>query len=246
MAKDIRFIDIDGSKVPIEIIAERRSNARVALGGKHVILRIPKTMFLSSNINKHLEWASQWLLNLKSKKPEILQRYVGLKEYKDEDYFTIGSQKFFLEIEKSNRESGHIKLNQEGVLRIQIHQTGNYDEQKLIKNLLIKFCQKYFLPTITERVHYYNNLYFKKQINGVRLKYNKSNWGSCSTGKNLNFSVRLFFAPPDVIDYVIVHELAHLLEMNHSDKFWNLVKSVMPDYKHKEKLLKQKGSSFDF
>ncbi|MBK8622242.1 MAG: M48 family metallopeptidase [Saprospiraceae bacterium] len=53
---------------------------------------------------------------------------------------------------------------------------------------------------------------------------------SCSEDRNLNFSVRLFFAPPDVRDYVIVHELAHLPEMNHSPKFWNIVEKIMPDY----------------
>jgi len=69
---------------------------------------------------------------------------------------------------------------------------------------------------------------------------------SCSSKSNINLSTRLLFAPSDVIDYVIVHELTHLIEMNHSQKFWNLVKSVMPNYKQKEKWLKEYGKLCDF
>jgi predicted metal-dependent hydrolase len=67
-------------------------------------------------------------------------------------------------------------------------------------------------------------MYFQKPIKSVNLKYNLSNWGSCSTKGNINLSTRLLFAPDDVIDYVIIHELAHLLEMNHSPHFWAIVK----------------------
>ncbi len=246
MANNLHYINIDGQKVPIRIVEERRTNTRVALGGSHVILRIPKATLFKTNVDKHIEWASNWLRQLKVSKPEILNRYSNQKTYNDGEIFSIGNQRFFMEISRSNKETGSIKLQKEGVLKIQIPDSENYDAQKLIKSLLIKFAQKYFLPQITERVNYYNTLFFKKPINSVRLKYNKSNWGSCSTGKNLNFSVRLFFAPDDVIDYVIIHELAHLIEMNHSDKFWKIVSDIMPDYAKKEKLLKINSSKYDF
>ncbi len=246
MANNLYYINIDGIKVPIRIVEERRASARVALGGSHVILRIPKAILFKTNIDKHIEWASNWLHQLKISKPEILNRYTNQKIYADGDIFTIGGQRFFMEIIKSNKETGSIKLQKEGVLKIDIPDSENYDAQKLIKNLLIKFAQKYFLPKITERVNHYNNLYFHKPINSVRLKYNKSNWGSCSTGKNLNFSVRLFFAPADVVDYVVIHELAHLVEMNHSDRFWKIVSDIMPDYVQKEKLLKINSAKYDF
>jgi predicted metal-dependent hydrolase len=78
------------------------------------------------------------------------------------------------------------------------------------------------------------------------LKYNQTNWGSCSTRGNINLSTRLLFAPDDVIDYVIIHELAHLLEMNHSNRFWNIVKKAMPEYREKEVWLKKNGHLCDF
>ena len=71
------------------------------------------------------------------------------------------------------------------------------------------------------------------------LKYNTSSWGTCSSSKNINLSTRLLFAPDGVIEYVCIHELAHMLEMNHSERFWNLVERAMPDYKEKIDWLKQ-------
>jgi predicted metal-dependent hydrolase len=70
-------------------------------------------------------------------------------------------------------------------------------------------------------------------------KNNVSNWGSCSTKGNVNISTRLLFAPEMVIDYVFIHELAHLVHHDHSDRFWKLVEEKMPDYMQAEKWLKK-------
>ncbi len=75
----------------------------------------------------------------------------------------------------------------------------------------------------------------------IRITSAMARWGSCSSKKNLNFSYRLVMAPKLVIDYVIVHELCHLREMNHSKKFWKQVEQIMPEYKEHEKHLKEKG-----
>ncbi|MBI4677731.1 MAG: M48 family metallopeptidase [Elusimicrobia bacterium] len=69
----------------------------------------------------------------------------------------------------------------------------------------------------------------------VFIKNQRTRWGSCSKKGNLNFNRRLLWAPPEVLDYVIVHELGHLVEMNHSKRFWALVADWCPDYrKHKD------------
>ena len=71
------------------------------------------------------------------------------------------------------------------------------------------------------------------KINGATTR-----WGSCSAQKSLNFSWRIIMADDDVIDYVVVHELAHITEMNHSARFWALVESVLPDYQARKVKLK--------
>jgi len=78
----------------------------------------------------------------------------------------------------------------------------------------------------------------KIHINGIKISNAERRWGSCSLKKNLNFNWRLAMVPPEVIDYVIIHEIAHLREMNHSDRFWSIVSSMMPDYKIRKKWLK--------
>jgi predicted metal-dependent hydrolase len=240
------YLDIDGQKIPLQIIEERRRSTRVALGTKHVILRIPKIPLTGTNIDKHVEWAKNWLRQLKATKPHVLERYQSKKQYQDGAIYTIGKHEFVLNIKRENRQSGTIQYDFKGGLNIVIPNKDSYDEQLFIQSLIIKFAQTYFLPFIIERVTYYNVQYFKKPIENIRLKYNKSNWGSCSSKKSLNFSVRLFFAPDDVIDYVVIHELAHLIEMNHSDRFWKIVADIMPDYKEKEHILKINSGKYDF
>lgn len=241
-----QYVDIGGLKIPIKIIEEYRPGARVSLGGKSVILRVPKVPFVDSQVSKHLDWAKNWLSELKAKKPHVFNRYKDVCTYTDGMQWQIGGENFILDIREEERPTGYIKLNGKEILKIRLPKIEGYNRQKLIKTLLIKFSQKYFLPKVIERVNYYNTRYIKKSINSVKLKNNTSNWGSCSTGKNLNFSVRLLFAPDDVIDYVIIHELAHLHEMNHSPKFWRIVENIMPDYEEKEVYLKNYRSRLDF
>jgi hypothetical protein len=73
----------------------------------------------------------------------------------------------------------------------------------------------------------------------VKINNAKTRWGSCSAKKSLNFSWRLIMADDDVIDYIIVHELAHIMEMNHSKLFWAIVESVLPDYRERNLKLRK-------
>lgn len=77
--------------------------------------------------------------------------------------------------------------------------------------------------------------------NRITIRNQKSRWGSCSSKGNLNFNCLLMLMPPDIIDYVVVHELCHRLEMNHSALFWKEVENVLPDYKKRRKWLKDNG-----
>ena len=73
----------------------------------------------------------------------------------------------------------------------------------------------------------------------VKISNAKTRWGSCSARKCINYSWRLIMADDDVIDYVVVHELAHIIEMNHSKRFWTIVESILPDYKVRKPRLRE-------
>lgn len=75
----------------------------------------------------------------------------------------------------------------------------------------------------------------------ITIKDTKSRWGSCSYQGNLNFCWRLILAPEEVLDYIVVHELCHRLEMNHSARFWAEVKRVLPEYEKGKEWLKENG-----
>lgn len=76
----------------------------------------------------------------------------------------------------------------------------------------------------------------------ITIRNQRTRWGSCSSKGNLNFNCLLMLTPPEVIDYVVVHELCHHRQMNHSQRFWNEVARVLPDYIEREKWLKTHGN----
>lgn len=96
------------------------------------------------------------------------------------------------------------------------------------------------LKIISSRVHFYAE---QMQLRPATVKVNRARrrWGSCSHRGSLNFSYRLFFAPLAVIDYVVVHELAHMRHLNHSRAFWNCVAAIMPDFRNHHRWLRENG-----
>ena len=75
----------------------------------------------------------------------------------------------------------------------------------------------------------------------ITLRQQKTRWGSCAANGKLNFNWLLILAPPVVLDYVVVHELCHRREMNHSQAFWKEVEKILPDYRERQKWLKDNG-----
>lgn len=78
----------------------------------------------------------------------------------------------------------------------------------------------------------------------ISVREQKTRWGSCSAKGNLNFNWKLVLMPEEILDYVVVHELAHRKEMNHSPAFWSIVEQYVPDYKEKRIWLKKNGAAY--
>ena len=104
----------------------------------------------------------------------------------------------------------------------------------------IKLLADKALEVIPMRVEYFANI-MGVTYGNITIRNQKTRWGSCSSEKNLNFNWKLILAPPEVLDYVVVHELCHLKEMNHSKAFWDEVGKVMPEYETYKLWLKENG-----
>ena len=130
-------------------------------------------------------------------------------------------------------ESHLAKANEREERKASIHKLG-VEEIKKLKNEASVF--------IPERVSYYAPL-IGVTYGKITIRQQKTRWGSCSSKGNLNFNCLLMLAPPEVVDSVVVHELCHRKEMNHSDKFYKEVIRVFPEYWKWHKWLKDNGDS---
>ena len=107
----------------------------------------------------------------------------------------------------------------------------------------IKLLADKALEVIPMRVKYFANI-MGVTYGNITIRNQKTRWGSCSSVGNLNYNWKLVLMPPGVLDYVVVHELAHRREMNHSAAFWKVVATWMPDYKKYRKWLRDNGNQF--
>ena len=111
------------------------------------------------------------------------------------------------------------------------------------RTLFINWYKGLAKDFIAERLKVYSKL-TGLYPSSIRITSANKRWGSCSGKNSINFSYNLIMAPVEIIDYVIVHELIHIEEKNHSKKFWQKVEKVIPDYKARRKWLKENGHLF--
>jgi len=115
------------------------------------------------------------------------------------------------------------------------------DQADRFKNLInindIKNYRKKARNLLTERTDYYSEKYNLPYTN-IKITRAKTRWGSCNHKNGLNFNWKILFAPPEVVDYLVVHELSHTIHKNHKKDFWNRVELMHPDYKNSRKWLK--------
>lgn len=244
MKKYRTHITASGLELPVEITLERRRDTRFGITGKKVTLRLPVGV-QPDFIQRQLADLQIWVQEAFLKKPALREPFLK-KNYQTGDVLTVGERRYVLDVSIEERSSHAGKLIGD-TIHLQLSSKSTPAHQiKAIKTLLSRVVAGDFYPEVRRRVLDWNDRTFRQHIKSINLKYNHSNWGSCSAHSNVNLSTRLLFAPRDVQDYVILHELAHLVEMNHSDRFWALVERYMPDYEEKERWLKANRARCDF
>jgi len=122
------------------------------------------------------------------------------------------------------------------ILRSRLSQK-NIDDYKPFSPKTVLLLKKTAKKSLVERVHNIAEKYHF-QVGRISIRSQKTRWGSCSSKGNLSFNYNLLRFGKEIVDYVIIHELCHIKEMNHSEKFWKLVEKFCPDYRRYRKELK--------
>ena len=193
---------------------------------------------------EHINWFRN---NIQRKKPAVsrgkfIQTY---RDFKTGDVLDFGDTKYAIKIDFVDKQSSSAKLVQ-GTIHLLI--TSNIpDENKKIhiNNLIRRIVSAQRAHILKHKIEELNKKYFNVKFNNIRWSKQSSRWGSCSENGNINISYRLLFAPTDVLESVCIHELAHLIESNHSENFWRLVETAMPNYKEKAEWLDVHGNKLE-
>jgi predicted metal-dependent hydrolase len=130
-----------------------------------------------------------------------------------------------------------VKLNGD-----QISVTMPKNSEKSLREVLSDWMKERALLIFSRRVEYFSTKIGVRYGN-IQVRNQKTRWGSCSSKGQLSFNWRLLLAPPDVLDYLVIHEVSHLKHHDHSQRFWNLVKSLCPGYRKHQLWLKENALS---
>jgi len=232
-------------EIPIQIVKEYRGNVRLSITSSQAILRLPWNIDHAGE-QEALAWFHQTLASKLERNPAFKSRFAS-KTYTNGQEIRTTAATYRLRLMYEPRASAVGKLGSSGNIDLRMSDTLNgWDLQRTVGKLLGQLISKDQLPAIQARVKSLNQTHFQYKIGKISLRDQQTRWGSCSSKGNINLSSRLLLAPLPVLDYVIIHELAHLAVFDHSDKFWQLVAKAMPTYREKEQWLNTEGQHIAF
>lgn len=222
-----------------QLIRSKRKTVAIEVKEDKIIIKCPyncSKQYVESLIEKNRVWIEETRKKVMSKNNNRLTYTEG------ENIYYMGTP-YEIKVIRGIRNS--LEFNgAEFIFTIKISQfSNNEDSEKVKMELMMAWFRKQGIEYLTKRT-----ADLAKQlglsINKVYIKNVKTIWGSCSTKNNINYNIRLISMPKEVIDYVIIHELCHLVQRNHSKKFWELVERIIPDYREKRDFLKNNSSKY--
>ncbi len=238
------ILTVQGVDIPLTIVSEPRGGWRFSFIKNGVSMRIP-AQATQAEFEMHQKRLMDWVESVFEKQPDLRRSFLPSQSGTG-DVLEVNGRQYLLNITYEAQKVASARLR-EGTIFVHMSSLYTPEQQKrALKTLISRIVGQDFTPEIHRRVLDWNDRTFKRPITGIHLKYNHSNWGSCSSAGNVNLSTKLLLTPTSIQDYVILHELAHLIEMNHSPRFWALVAQHMPDYKARKKWLREHQSKFDF
>jgi predicted metal-dependent hydrolase len=209
------------------IRSKRRTIALIVETDGSLTVRAPNRVAMR-DIDSFIEEKSAWIVRTQEKFKSI--EAIPEKKFEDGEMFMYLGVEYPLTLVKPQRPA--LKFNDGFTLGVTAQKRG--------MQAFTKWYKEQAFDVISERVKILSTMHgFKPKQ--VKISSAKTRWGSCSADGTLNFTWRLVMAPLDVVDYVVVHELAHLRVRNHSPRFWKLVESIYPEFKKHRKWLRDHG-----
>ncbi len=215
---------------PKIIRSKRKTLALTVTPDATLVVKAPQLMpmlFINSFIKKNENWIQQQLTKVK-------QSSVEERKYRSGEQFLFLGMNLTLEL--GNYSAVSVSEN-----KLLFPEALQFRAQKQLTN----WYKKQAREIITKQVEYYSTIMQTKYTN-ISFADTKSQWGRCTQDNRLQFNWRLVMAPILTINYVVVHELAHTIEKNHSEAFWNIVQKYHQSYKRQRKWLKDKGHTLVF
>ena len=167
---------------------------------------------------------------------EMKERMVGQKEkvYSNGEVFQYLGDNYPIEIVQDiDIKQDHVVIEGDKLI-IYVKQ----HEDEIIKQALKRFYYQKCKALVERRIRIYQSNY-KLKPRSIRISDNKNRWGTCDSNLQLTFNWKLAMAPLEVIDYIVVHEMCHMVHLNHDRSFWRLVGKMLPDYEERESWLAQ-------
>lgn len=157
------------------------------------------------------------------------------------DVINTTYKKYILDVRLTKNKNSSARLNGTIIvvhLSIFLHQNLH---RRVTRDLVRRIISKDQLTYLKNLVFELNQKYFNVEVKSVKIKNAKTRWGSASQKGGININFKLLLAPREILEYVVVHELAHIVEFNHSKRYWALVRRACPDYKGRIRWLKENG-----
>ncbi|MGC8676135.1 MAG: M48 family metallopeptidase [Candidatus Micrarchaeia archaeon] len=236
-------LDVSGKQLGVMEIVEDIAYARALVKDDTVYVYLP--VRASSSLRRELSAKLRQSIAKKLARNPDAFKQISEPVFRDGEEVRALGRRFVVHItEGFAAKYSRAKLVGEDVFVWLASGVAESDKQKQASRLCRRVIAKSLCNDINERVEQVNKSSFGATLKKVSIMYARTVWGSCNAKtKTINLNFVLLFAPPEVLDYVIIHELAHMREQNHSKAFWSLVARAMPDYAKARAWLKKNGSS---
>lgn len=213
---------------PKEIIrSNRRSLALTINEHGELIVHAPKNMPMYEIVN-FIEKKEDWITDKSENVKTLLDKNKLIMTYAE--IFFLGKR--YKVVETSGITEAYLTSSS-----ILIPPCKNQAQrQQSLKCWYMKNVDNVLMPRVEKLTKF-----MKQKFESVKIINSKAKWGMCDSKQNLYFNWKLLMLSPDLIDYVIIHETSHLIELNHSSKFWKIVGSVLPKYKHSREVINRCG-----